>query len=107
LYISTLDFSSLDSTEEEEGTEVEYIESLIFDTCARKLPVFTETPVFELLEVIGDEEPEELIPVETADSSEEDAIISEDGIFLIAQHTKARETGIDPEFQDLVNSVLL
>lgn len=107
LTIASLDFSSLDSTEEEEGTEVEYIESLIFDTCARQRPGLNESPVFELLEVIGEEEPDELIPIDETDSEEESAIVTEDGLFLIAEGTRSREVEIDPEFRDLVNSVLL
>lgn len=98
-----LDFSTLD---DEDAEEVEYTDPYPSGTLQRINTPVSEQPVYEFLEVIGDEEPAELLDADEL-PEETDHIINRDGIFVIAERIrekKNRERNSD--FQDLVDSVL-
>jgi len=114
--ITGLDFTSLDESSPEEPDsgesdgeeipEVTYIASYIFNQIPIRGAAYGERAVQDYLEVIGEEEPFDLIDI---DDLPEDAgsIINRDGIFMISSTEIPPETNeIDPEFRDLVNSVL-
>jgi len=106
--ITGLDFTSLDSSETEDAPEVDYIDSFLFSQAFPLRDDFADTPVFEFLEVLGDEEPTELVDIVDDFADEDGSVTNRDGLFLVtANPSPATGTSIDPEFQKLVDSVLL
>ena len=109
--IASLDFSILDETEtEDDATEVDYIDSFLLDRTMSLRATPDANPIYGFLEVTGDEEdPEELAELEQTETPiGEEMIVNRDGLYLVA--AKAGDTAhsqIDPEFQKLVDSVLL
>jgi hypothetical protein len=107
-----LDFSTLDQlsdeTNNEDATDVDYIDSFLFSRSTQiSAPEFDE-PVYEFLEMIGDETPGELIEVDSLPINEDGPIANRDGLFLVSLpsgHDPSED--IDHEFQKLVDSVLL
>ncbi len=106
--IHGLDFTSLDSSDTEDTTEVDYIDSFLFSQALPLRDNFANTPVYEFLEVLGDEDPAELVDIADGFEEEDSSVTNRDGLFLVSAKT-ASEVGesIDSEFQKLVDSVLL
>lgn len=103
LNLGGLDFSTLD---DEDAEEVEYTDPYPSGTLQRIETTITEQPVYEFLEVMGDEEPAELLDVDEL-PNEEDHIVSRDGIYIIAERIREKESRErNTDFQDLVDSVL-
>jgi hypothetical protein len=109
ILVENLDFTSLDAIDTDgDATEVDYIDSFILGARGSAACAFAEEPAIDLLEVIGEEEPLDLLElVELPEPGDLGSIVSEDGLFVIAPKPE-RATGpsIDPEFQELVDSVL-
>jgi hypothetical protein len=117
--VSGLDFSELDAdnntatTEEQkadtgEATNVDYIESFLLDRMTQIHHFPDNGPIYEFLEVIGEEEPAEMFDLEESPESESDSIVNRDGLFMIAPGAgiEGNEETIDQEFKKLVDSVL-
>ncbi len=108
--VSALDFSSLDADAEEDAQQVDYIDSFLLKSPITTIPSCYESPVYEFLEVIGDAEPDDMEELSPEYDSEQEGdamtIVNEDGLFVVAESPKPGKE-IDPEFQELVNSVLL
>jgi hypothetical protein len=117
--VSGLDFSELDTdnntatTEEQkadtgEATNVDYIESFLLDRMTQIHHFPDNGPIYEFLEVIGEEEPAEMFDLEESPESESDSIVNRDGLFMIAPGAgiEGNEETIDQEFKKLVDSVL-
>ena len=101
--ISGLDFSELD---EDDAQEVEYTDPYPSGILQRVTTKYPEQPVYEFLEIIGDEEPSELLEMDDL-LDDSDHIVSRDGIFVIAEKIlKKQKESTDTDFQDLVDSVL-
>ncbi len=107
LIVGNLDFTSLDSIDTEDATEVDYIDSFLLGT-HEATATYAEEPAMQWLEIVGEDEPQDLLElIEASDPDETGAIVSEDGLYLIASKNERTVTGsIDPEFKDLVDSVL-
>lgn len=106
------DFSSLDAIGAdgiEDATEVDYIDLFLLNHELCLHADLRDEPISDYLEVIGDAEPEELIDLAEAEGETGDeAIVSHDGLFSIAaKDEKIDAERHDPEFQKLVDSVLL
>jgi len=103
-----LDFTSLDSAETEEAADVVYIDKFQF---SQNLPLrsdFAASPVYEYLEVLGDEEPGELVDIRDGSLDDEEAVMNRDGLFMVSiKPAMGADESIDAEFQKLVDSVLL
>ena len=110
-----LDFSSLDggheqsaikgNEEEDEATEVDYIDTFLLE---RIEPMKNKTdfgPVYEFLEVLGDTEPEELLDAGPESAEQKDSIVSRDGLYLVAPSVPQGK--IDKDFKNLVDSIIL
>jgi hypothetical protein len=109
ILVENLDFTSLDAIDTDgDATEVDYIDSFILGARGSTACAFAEEPAIDLLEVIGDEEPLDLLElVELPEPGDLGSIVSEDGLFVIApKPERATVPSIDPEFQELVDSVL-
>lgn len=103
LNLGGLDFSTLD---DDDAEEVTYTDPYPSGTLQRIETTYTEQPVYEFLEVIGEEEPAELLDVDEL-PHEDDHIVSRDGIFVIAERIREKESRErNTDFQDLVDSVL-
>lgn len=101
------DITSLDITEAEEAQEVDYIDTFLFERTLPNRTYADSTPIFEFLEVIGEEPPLELIDLDAGNLTEEGSIVSHDGLFMVASaRREAEEAPIDREFKELVDSVL-
>ena len=101
------DFTSLDSTDAEDATEVTYIDTLLYSLTNNSGLQLSERPATEFLEVIGEEEPTELLEEEELPVIEDGSIINKDGLYIVSARKEPAQTGfIDPEFQKLVDSVL-
>ncbi len=99
------DFSFLDgSLDGEDATTVNYIDSVLFSLCSAKWGHYPESAAAENLEVIGEDEPGDLLESNAENPGGSDVIVSEDGLYLISG-TQTGES-IDTEFKSLVDSVL-
>ena len=109
IVVENLDFTSLDAIDTDgDATEVDYIDSFILGASGSAACAFAEEPAIDLLEVIGEEEPHDLLElIEMPEPGEQGSIVSEDGLFVIApKPERAIGPSIDPDFQELVDSVL-
>jgi hypothetical protein len=87
---------------------VDYIESFLLDRMTQIHHFPDNGPIYEFLEVIGEEEPAEMFDLEESPESESDSIVNRDGLFMIAPGAgiEGNEETIDQEFKKLVDSVL-
>lgn len=109
IVVENLDFTSLDAIDTDgDTTEVDYIDSFILGAQGSATCAFAEEPAIDLLEVIGEGEPLDLLElIEMPEPGEPGSIVSEDGLFVIApKPERAASPSIDPDFQELVDSVL-
>ena len=105
--IGAPDFTSLDALNNEEATPVSYIDAFLEKKPVLDLAMYTGGQVFELLEVVGDEDIEELADLEESSRAAEESILSADGLFLVDPGVTSRVSKeLDPEFKELVDSVL-
>ncbi len=115
LSVMGLDFSSLDgghdqsnikgNDEEDEATEVDYIDAFLLE---RTEPMLNRTdfgPVYEFLEVLGDSDPDELMEMGPDSAEPKDSIVSRDGLYLVASSLPSGK--IDKDFKSLVDSIIL
>ena len=105
-----------ESDDSDDATEVDYIMTILPEYTTPITEHADNLPVRDYLEVVGEEEPEGLIPLtpdenesneNERDSSDNSSIINKDGLYLVADNPGHKYTGyIDPEFKELVDSVL-
>ncbi len=106
------DFSSLDQSEsrqnnEEDATTVDYIDYFLADRAIAGEMTRNSYPVYEFLEVIGEEEPVALQELDAPDEAEvPESIVQKDGLFVISDSPDPADGAIDPDFKNLVDSVL-
>lgn len=106
------DFSSLDQSEsrqnnEEDATTVDYIDYFLAGRAIAGEMTRNSYPVYEFLEVIGEEEPVALQELDAPDEAgAPESIVQKDGLFVISDSPDPADGAIDPEFKNLVDSVL-
>ncbi len=106
LSISGLDFSTLDELLIEDMPSVTYIAVSPFGPLPRSTREFDSMPAIEFLEVIGDDEPAELETMEDADIGD-GSVVARDGVFYVAHSASGEgDDSLDPDFKELVRSVL-
>jgi len=91
----------------EDATDVDYIDTFIFNQTTRLQDPYAESPAYEFLEVIGEADPSELLDLDDAPTPEDGAIVNQDGLFMVAAAAPGTAGTIDSAFQELVDSVLL
>lgn len=108
IIVGSPDFTSLDSLDMEDATEVDYIDSFLLNVRSSAPCAYADEAAIDLLEIVGEEGPAELLDlVEVPDLSGESAIVSENGLFVIAPRAdRPLSPSIDPAFKELVDSVL-
>jgi hypothetical protein len=108
IIVESPDFTSLDSLDTEDATEVDYIDSFLLNVRSSAPCAYADEAAIDLLEIVGEEGPADLLDlVEVPDLSEESAIVSENGLFVIAPKAdRPLSPSIDPAFKELVDSVL-
>lgn len=109
MVITRPDFSALDDidTETEDATEVDYIDTFLFNQTTCLQDPYADSPAYEFLEVIGEADPAELLDLDDAPTPDDGAIVNQDGLYMVAAAAPGTAGTIDSAFQELVDSVLL